>query len=282
MKTVFFSEKMLGYLKSLLLLYVGMITAPLVGQENTVRIDTVRIGKFDTPKSESLPLEATMDSFLIDPDWQYDPVLANSVAFRYRYQAVYPNVLFAEQATIRKGEFQVSGLIGSFGNGALYGSGRQENLLGLGQLNSAGLTYEQALNDRLSIEYQLYTQKFSAPYQFSQMVGSAARINYQLSDKLALHILGGYSVVVQNGYANYNFGATFSYDITDRWGVELGANRYYDNFSNRWETVPVAIPYYRINKDTKIGIDFGPVVKDLIIQKRNSNRMNPTIPPPFP
>lgn len=45
-----------------------------------------------------------------------------------------------------------------------------------------------------------------------------------------------------------------SVDMSDRFGMEMGVQRYYDAMSGRWETVPVMIPYYHFDKFT-LGLD---------------------------
>ena len=54
-----------------------------------------------------------------------------------------------------------------------------------------------------------------------------------------------------------------SYDITDKFGMEVGAQRYYNSAINKWETDPIIAPYYKINK-VNIGMDFGGIAKEVI------------------
>lgn len=77
--------------------------------------------------------------------------------------------------------------------------------------------------------------------------------------------------------------ATGSADITlsDRWGVEVGAQAYHSLSSSHWEVVPIVKPYYRINKKATIGIDVGGIVYELLKSARGYSPGNPTIGPPI-
>ena len=80
------------------------------------------------------------------------------------------------------------------------------------------------------------------------------------------------------------YGATMSLDMSDRFGMEVGVQRYYDAMRGRWETVPVAIPYYRFEK-FKLGLDVGGILYELLRNVVFDNRGGdfgggPTIRPP--
>ena len=54
-----------------------------------------------------------------------------------------------------------------------------------------------------------------------------------------------------------------SVDMSDRFGMEMGVQRYYDAMSGRWETVPVMIPYYHFDKFT-LGLDVGGIIYEIL------------------
>ena len=51
--------------------------------------------------------------------------------------------------------------------------------------------------------------------------------------------------------------------LTDRFGVEVGAQTFYNSLTGRWETLPIVAPYYKFNK-FKLQMDFGPIWFELI------------------
>ena len=74
--------------------------------------------------------------------------------------------------------------------------------------------------------------------------------------------------------------------FTERFGVEFGAQSYYNSLTGRWEVLPVVAPYYKFDK-FKLQIDFGPILFEIIrgvIQdhRNGSRREGPTIMPDVP
>ena len=79
----------------------------------------------------------------------------------------------------------------------------------------------------------------------------------------------------------HRYGATMSVDMSDRFSMEVGAQRYYNAMRGRWETVPIVIPYYRFEK-FKLGLDVGgliyEILREAVFDKQNSS--GPTLAPP--
>ena len=105
------------------------------------------------------------------------------------------------------------------------------------------------------------------------------------SDRVTLKVFGSYDIGNSYGMSTHSYGATMSVDMSDRFGMEMGVQRYYDAMSGRWETVPVMIPYYHFDKFT-LGLDVGGIIYEIL---RNAvfdkNRgiggpSGPTIGPP--
>lgn len=94
--------------------------------------------------------------------------------------------------------------------------------------------------------------------------GADLGIGYRLSDNVSLHAIGG---IVSFGYLGPLSNATGAYyggyvsllTNNHKWGLDVGVRRVYNNFSGRWETIPITMPYYNLN-GAKIGIDVGGLV----------------------
>ena len=77
-----------------------------------------------------------------------------------------------------------------------------------------------------------------------------------------------------------------SVDMSDRFNMEMGVQRYYDAMRGRWETVPVVIPTYRFNNNFKLGFDVGGVLYEVLRNVLFDNHRGgdysggPTIAPP--
>lgn len=172
-------------------------------------------------------------------------------------------ILENKMSPVFKGEYNVAGIIKQFDRGALVGAGRQTNLLNVGKVNIAKFAYYHQFNDRLLMNTGIGTTVFSG-YKFTnQSIDLSGLLSYKLQDKLTFHTFGSYSQSISSNFKSYQYGASMSYDITDKFGVELGAQRYYNSAINRWETDPIIVPYYKFNK-VNIGMDFGGITKEVI------------------
>lgn len=63
-------------------------------------------------------------------------------------------------------------------------------------------------------------------------------------------------------FNNSYYGATIGYNFTDRFGMEIGIQRYYDR-QKGWQITPIATPNYKFNKFS-IGIDIGGIIYNMI------------------
>ena len=77
------------------------------------------------------------------------------------------------------------------------------------------------------------------------------------------------------------------FDITERFSLELGVQRFYNDLTGRWETLPVVMPGDRCNDKFKLQFDVGPIIYELIrnvIIDHRGGRSDggPTIRPPVP
>lgn len=121
--------------------------------------------------------------------------------------------------------------------------------------------------------------------------GVGGTLDYCINDHWSLTLFGEYFTPVNAltpGMAGYisipRFGGYASYNINDRWGISVGAQTQRSVFSNSWEMQPIVMPYYRINKDVKLGIDVGGIMYHMIRDWSNGRRGgvigSPTIAPP--
>ena len=160
-----------------------------------------------------------------------------------------------------------------------YGSGMQETLPGLGRLNQASLFYRYDLNDYFSIQAGVNAVKYNFPMSVGQSLGTFGSITYHPTDRLRISAFGSYSPDSRYGFNRNTYGAAVGYDFTDRFGMEVGVQRYYDP-QRGWQTIPIVTPYYKFNK-FDLGIDVGgilyEILRSVVIDKRGGS---PVIMPP--
>ena len=59
----------------------------------------------------------------------------------------------------------------------------------------------------------------------------------------AFKFFGSYDIGNPYGMSTHTYGATMSVDMSERFGMEMGVQRYYDAMRGRWETVPMMISH---------------------------------------
>ena len=195
---------------------------------------------------------------------------------RLPYQ-VNPSLLF-------RGDFSTGGVMQQFSHGEVFGSGAQTSVPGIGRFNNASLGYRHVFNDRWALQLRADAMKINMSRITGQAFSTSGRLTYRASDRIAFNVFGSYDIGNSYGMSTDRYGATMSLDMSDRFGMEVGVQRYYDAMRGRWETVPVAIPYYRFEK-FKLGLDVGGILYELLRNVVFDNRGGdfgggPTIRPP--
>lgn len=161
----------------------------------------------------------------------------------------------------------------------LYGFGSQSTLPGIGRINEASLMYRYFINDFWEIQVEMNAIKYNFPFSTGQSFGATGAILYRPVDKLTLKAFGSYTPASAYGFHMNSFGGTIGYEFNDNWGMEVGVERRYDPMRRKWDTRPIAIPYYKFNK-TKIGIDVGGIMYEIIRSAKYKNQSgNSTIMP---
>ena len=189
-----------------------------------------------------------------------------------------PSLLF-------RGDYSTGGVLHQFDHGALFGSGSQTSMAGIGRFNRASLGYQHIFNEQFELQVRANALKVNMSHITGQAFSTSGAFLYHPSDHVTFKVFGSYDIGNSYGMSTHSYGATMSVDMSDRFGMEMGVQRYYDAMSGRWETVPVMIPYYHFDKFT-LGLDVGGIIYEIL---RNAvfdkNRgiggpSGPTIGPP--
>lgn len=265
-------------------LFSLLVCAPQLffAQELNDSTRTFRTGVSTTPKgtlqvSPLNPVSEKVTEYLPNPSVQLDSIPHFSLkGGHYLPYQVNPSLNF-------RGDFRTDGIFRQFSQGVLYGSGGQTSLPGIGRFNNASLGYQHAFNDHLSMQVNANAMKINMSHITGQAFSTSGALLYQASDRVAFKFFGSYDIGNSYGMGTRSYGATMSLDMSERFGMEMGVQRYYDAMRGRWETVPVVIPYYRFEKFT-LGFDVGGVVyeilRNLVFDKNRNGEGGPTIMPP--
>lgn len=194
--------------------------------------------------------------------------------FHLPYQ-LNPSLLF-------RGDYNTNGVLHQFSNGVLFGHGGQTSVPGIGRFNDASLGYQHAFGDRLTFQASVNSMKVNMSHITGQTFSTSGSFMYRASDRLAFKVFGSYNIGNSYGMSTNSYGATMVLDMSDRFGVEVGAQRYYNTMSSRWETVPIVIPYYNFDK-FKLGLDVGGILYEILrgaMFGKEDWSGGPTIAPP--
>jgi len=145
---------------------------------------------------------------------------------------------------------------------------------------------------RLSLNLSATAEKYGYFRGLQTSYGFDASATYRLSDKWSLTLFGGYHSGLSPlnpamaGYmATSNFGGYVSYDISEHWGVSVGAQTTKSLVTNTWEARPIVMPYYKINDKVAVSADLGGILYELIrsyVDRSDNNGGCPVMGPPVP
>lgn len=184
-----------------------------------------------------------------------------------------------------KGDFSTSGPMVRWRTGVLDARGSQITMPGLGRLNEVAFGFQQELNDRLALQATANAIKLNMAYFTTQSFNFSGALVYRAQDYLWFTAFGSVSAGGFPNLSPYGYGGTMGFDITDRFSLELGVQRYYDSTTGRWETRPIVMPGYRFNNGFKLELDVGPilyeVIRSIVIDHKDRGG-GPTIRPDVP
>lgn len=258
-----------------------LITTPLLlcAQEDNTRFtcDSMQITH---PENlfQSAPLHILPEKSVVSP---FYPIKQRLDFSRFSLKEEIRLPYLTNPSPLFRGDYHTDGALKQFPNGILFGEGRQNSLPGIGRINEASLGYRHAFNQKLAFQLQVNAMKINMTHIAGQTFSTSGTLFYRPSERVTIKIFGSYDIGNSYGMSTHLYGGTLSVDMSDRFGMEMGVQRYYDAGRRRWETVPVVIPYYHFDKFT-LGLDVGGIVYEILRnvvfdkQKRNA----PTIAPP--
>lgn len=188
-----------------------------------------------------------------------------------------------DRSPLFRGDFTTGGVLWQHRHGAIFGTGGQETVPGIGRFNEASLGYMHAFNDRFTLQVSADVMKINMINFAGQTFGTSGRMSYRASDQVAFNVFGTYNIGNTYGMNTDRYGATVSVVMSDHFRMEVGAQRVYNAMTGRWETIPVAIPAYRFDNGFELGLDVGGIVYEILRNTVFDNKHRndgPTIAPP--
>ncbi len=166
--------------------------------------------------------------------------------------------------------------ISTWQGGGIFATGSMNTFPGMGNIGSGGVSITQEMG-RFTVTGSLTGNKYHLDNQLYNSFGVGGSISYRLNDRITFNAFGNYqhsgglyhSMAAMPYLARSSYGATIGIDVSDKFSLEMGAQRYYDPFSHKWITAPIFIPQIDIN-GSKIGIDVGGIIYELLRSAVNS------------
>lgn len=272
---------------TLTILLIFLLTLNVRAQEDTLRIvqDSLQIKKDIVNKSLSTPFQMKADERIDMPL----PQLSKNSSIHVPIQK--PSLLlpyYTNPSPLFKGDYNTGGLMFAHRHGILMGSGSQTTLPGIGRSNDASLAYIHSFNPQWTLTVGVDANKMHMNHFTGQSFGTSATLSYQATDRLTFNVFGGYNSGYVPGRQSYRYGGTIGFGMTEHFGMEMGVQRYYNPLRGGWETVPIAIPYYKFNNGAKMGLDVGGLIYQIFRNAsfkgsvKSGARPNPTIAPQGP
>lgn len=177
--------------------------------------------------------------------------------------------------------------------------GSAKSLPGLAGIESGKLS-ASALFGPLTLTAWAGAEKYGYFRGLQTIYGFGGAVSYQISPRLSLTAYGSYytspsshngpDIRLQPGLAGMmsmtTIGGYASYDLSEHWGVSVGAEATRSVFDRRWHAQPIVTPYYKINENVSIGANVGGIAYGLLQNyldaRRARHHQAPPVSPPPP
>ena len=163
--------------------------------------------------------------------------------------------------------FPRGSVLPSWDTGYMYGSHLYTGNLMFGYVASAHAGVMQRFGENWTANAGVSLTKYSVYYNTASFNGS---LTWRPSNHFSLTAFGYYMPGTFLSNSNIKIGqafqwggfATFQTDTNVPFGIDVGARQTYDSFTGH-EVVPIVQPFVKVG-GAKMGIDFGPLIKDAL------------------
>jgi len=197
------------------------------------------------------------------------------------YETLSPGYFPMSKNPTNYGDYSTSGVIKQFRHSAILGSGSVETVMGMGNVGNASVAYQQMLGSRMVLTVGANVSKTTFTPMYDISVGSTTSLSYMLNDRLSFTAFGDYTRSMTNSFSSLNVGGFASIGLSNKFGLDIGASNYYDPMFRQWQTEPIVYPYFKLGGQ-KLGFDFGPLIKDVLINMFDKNKNRDFVGPMGP
>ncbi len=180
-------------------------------------------------------------------------------------------------------DFYKSGIIKAWDGGYFSGASSYTTLPTIGTVGMANVGLTQTFG-KWTLSTGLTAQKYNFMRQVENTFGLNGMVTYKMNNNVSFSAFGNYQTngifnsMAAMPYVSQSAVGGYMSLLTNnqKWGVDLGAQSYYDPYGHQWVTVPIVQPYYNLNGQ-KLGVDFGGILKQLFMslsEKSNGSYYN--------
>lgn len=224
------------------------------------------------------------------------PVQINDIQLDFKdIQSAYQSPIIFERNPYSR-DFNMGGSILQWNNGAMFGMGSYNTLVGIGSVGSASIGLTQNFNN-LDITIYANADKYNIVHGVHNNFGISATASYRFNNHFTLNVFGRHQNNVnfdprfRNATPYSSYGMSLTAMLNEKWGADVGMQRVYDPYSRQWRNIPIVAPFFKLGGQ-KLGFDFGGILYNIFQNlsenfngsyKNNNNGgfngKNPTIAP---
>lgn len=227
------------------------------------------------------------------------PIIPDLEEGSYQYQ---PSYRYVAPFQFDHNQIMVSPLVGVspvvlWPTGGIMAMGSRNSYPGLMGVESGSITmYQQFGNVGVTLEGSV--DKYAGFRSLLTRYSVGGSIDWRINDTFSLHTFGTYvpgsrrsvmnAASGNMGMVGYmgttNIGGFLSVDFSERFGVDVGGQGYYNMATGKWDAQPILQPYVKLDNGAKIGVDVGGILYQILRSNSGNNwgPHNPTLGPPIP
>jgi hypothetical protein len=126
---------------------------------------------------------------------------------------------------------------------------------GLGGSSSASAAYNYKLTNFMTLTTGASLAKYNVYNNFYNDLSFRSNLRVALGERFAVNLFGSYSPfetlnpsimksLNMSAYPASNYGGSFEFKVTDKWGIMTGVEREFDAFRGKWVNRPFIMPVF--------------------------------------
>ena len=199
-----------------------------------------------------------------------DTLLYNDIDSSIKHQMPEMKENFSWHGNIYSHDFSKSGTLSIWDNGRISGFSSSTSYPIIGNIRSAGFGISHDFTERFNFSGNLSFNKYALPNFSYNSYALTGQFSFRFNNNFSVTAFGSYE---SNRFINNNnYNPTNSINMgsyltavtnNNEWGVDIGAQRYFDPYQRKWVMIPMLRPFYNLGGN-KLGFDFGGLLYQIL------------------